>query len=317
MEPIFLEPVYKHNVWGGYKISQELKEMQKMQIAESWEVAANKNGDSIVKNGVFKGKTLKEIFRNKEIRISIFGQNCRKMKKFPLLIKFIDAKQNLSVQVHPNNFYARKFEQDTGKTEMWYIIDCKEDAKIICGLKDSINSKKDLENINKDSILQHLNYIPIKKGDAIFIDAGTIHAIMEDTLICEIQQNSDLTYRVYDWGRNDKSRVLHLKKAKKVINLRKKLNIKHCSNQKNTIEKIFHNHFFCVDKINIEDKLYCKSNKKTFQAMNVIKGVGKITFNGKSYEIKAGTSFLIPANLGKYMLEGDLKILMSYISKKI
>ena len=316
MEPIFFEPIYKYNVWGGNRISESLKNIEKMQIGESWEIAANKNGNSIIKNGAFEGKTLKDVFDDKKNRVKLFGENCKKLQKFPLLIKFIDAKENLSVQVHPNNFYAKKLEKDTGKTELWYIMDCKENANIICGLKSDIKSKKDLDKLNQDTILEHLNYVPIKKGDSIFINAGTVHAIMADTLICEIQQNSDLTYRVYDWGRNDKSRILHLRKSKKVINLKSKLQIKEDLEKKNSIKPICRSKFFNIDKINVSDELTLKSSKLTFQAVNVIKGKGRMVCKDKTYEIAKGESFIIPSNLGNYLLKGNMEILMSYIGKK-
>lgn len=309
MEPIFFEPLYKHNVWGGYKISEQLKNIDKTQMGESWEISANKNGICTIKNGEFKGKNLKEVFDDKKVRVEVFGEHCRKMKKFPLLIKFIDAQENLSVQVHPSNFYAKNMEKDTGKKEMWYVLDCKKNSKIIYGFNDKVKSKKDLKDVNEDNILSFINYVPIKKGDAIFIDSGTIHSIMGETMVCEIQQNSDITYRVYDWGRNDKNRPLHLKRAKKVINVNSKANVKNFANTEKQTQKVFYNKFFSTDKIKIDGENNYKSNKNSFQAITVMEGNGRIICNGKSYEIKKGDSFLIPAKLGKYTLEGNLELL--------
>lgn len=317
MEPIFFNPIYKHNVWGGFKISQTLKNIPKEQIGESWEIAANKNGSSIIKNGEFKNKTLNDVFKEEKVRISVFGEYCKKMKRFPLLIKFIDAKENLSVQVHPNNFYAKRLEKDIGKTELWYILDCKENANIICGFKNNIRTKEDLNDLKENEILNSLNYIPIKKGDAIFIEAGTVHAIMADTLICEIQQNSDITYRVYDWDRNDKSRPLHIKKSKKVINIKNKVKVINNICVNNEKIKISHQKFFYIDKINVNGRFAYSSYQKTFQAINVIQGNGTLEYNTNKYTVKQGDSFIIPATLGKYIMKGNMEIIMSYIGKKV
>ena len=309
MELIFFEPLYKYNVWGGYQISQKLKAMQKTKIGESWEISANEHGDCKIKNGEFKEKTLSEIFAIDKIRIDIFGEHCKKMKRFPILIKFIDADENLSVQVHPNNFYAKKLENGNGKKEMWYIMDCKEGNNIIYGFNDLVKTKKDLSNVNAENILNFLNYVPIKKGDAIFVNSGTIHSIMGGTLLCEIQQNSDITYRVYDWDRNNKSRPLHLKKAKQVINLKNKLKIKNMEETDEEVQKVFYNKYFKTDKIIVQAKTSFKSNPKSFQAINIIEGEGQVICNDKSVDIKKGDSFLVPAKLGEYIISGNLELL--------
>ena len=309
MELIFFEPLYKYNVWGGYQISQKLKDMQKTKIGESWEISANEHGDCKIKNGEFKEKTLSEIFAIDKIRIDIFGEHCKKMKRFPILIKFIDADENLSVQVHPNNFYAKKLENGNGKKEMWYIMDCKEGNNIIYGFNDLVKTKKDLSNVNAENILNFLNYVPIKKGDAIFVNSGTIHSIMGGTLLCEIQQNSDITYRVYDWDRNNKSRPLHLKRAKQVINLKNKLKIKNMEETDEEVQKVFYNKYFKTDKIIVQTKTNFKSNPKSFQAINIIEGEGQVICNDKSVDIKKGDSFLVPAKLGEYIISGNLELL--------
>ncbi len=192
------------------------KQSNHNKIAESWEISANESGMSIVKNGKLKGKNLKELFADMKFKKEIFGRNSLKFSEFPILIKFIDANKNLFVQVHPDYKIARKIENSQGKSELWYVVDCNENSKIICGIK---RKKFDLDKaLTNDTILDKLNYINIKKGDNIFIKAGTIHAILEGSLICEIQQNSNITYRIYDWNRHDcngKPRELHIDKAKK------------------------------------------------------------------------------------------------------
>lgn len=310
MEPIFLEPVYKYNIWGGNKIS-EIKDIEEKRIGESWEIAANSNGTNIIKNGNFAGLSLIELFNIKELRKLIFGKYCIKAQRFPLLIKIIDAKENLSVQVHPNNYRAKKMEKDSGKTELWYILDCEEDGKIICGLK----SKKNIK-LTKDNIKDNINYLPIEKDAFVLMEAGTIHAILKNTLIYEIQQNSDITYRVYDWDRDDENRKLHLKKTRRVTNYKKQGKLIKSPNSEG-INNICHNKYFCVDKIIVNKKYEHETNLKSFQAFNVIKGEGKLIVNDIEYEIKSGTSFILPAKLGKYKISGNLELLKTYLSKKI
>lgn len=203
-ELIFLEPFYKDYIWGGDRLKTYLnKNTPYEKTAESWEVSTNEDGKSTIKNGEYIGKTIDDIFYS-EKREEVFGTKSKDLDKFPLLVKFIDAKTNLSVQVHPDDDYAKRVEGSLGKTEMWYIMDCKPEAKLICGLKEGVKQES-LEGIlRSDNVSEYLNFIDIEKGDYIYIPAGTIHAILGGILICEIQQNSNLTYRVYDWGRTRK-----------------------------------------------------------------------------------------------------------------
>lgn len=227
-------------------------------IAESWEISANENGMSIVKNGEFKEKSLKELFADMNLKKEIFGKKLLKFSESPILIKFIDANRNLSIQVHPDDKIARKSENSQGKSELWYVVDCNENSKIICGIK---KKEFDLDKaLSNDTILDKLNYINIKKGDNIFIKAGTIHAILEGTLICEIQQNSDITYRIYDWNRLDchgNPRELHIAKAKKTIKFNNKIKLKH-SNFDRINSKIISNKYFKTDLLNIKIKQVVK-----------------------------------------------------------
>ncbi len=313
MEPIFLKAIYKHNVWGGYNISEKLKNIPKIQIGESWEVSANQNGDTVILNKEYEGKTLSKLFQEKENRVKIFGTKTKDLDRFPLLVKYIDANENLSVQVHPNDFYAKKLENGVGKTELWHILDCKKDAKIICGLKEDITTKEEFSNLTENEIINHLKYLSINKGDTICIKAGTIHAIMKNTLLCEIQQNSDITYRVYDWNRNDENRPLHLKQAKEVVDIKSRGETVKDKECKNKIYNLCHNEYFYVDKVKIDGKFFYSSNKDSFQILNIVKGNGILKKNQKEYELKLGESILIPAMLGEYEIEGNIDILISYI----
>lgn len=315
MEILFCNPIYKDYIWGGKRLKEEFNKKTPYDItAESWEISANENGKTIIKNGELKGKDLKEIYENKKYKGDIFGTKCLKLDKFPLLIKFIDAKQNLSVQVHPNDEYAKQNENDSGKTEMWYIIDCKREGKLICGTKD-IKSKKELEKIIKSGdIKNYLQYIDIEKGDSIYIPSGTIHAILADTLICEIQQNSNLTYRVYDWDRIDSfgnKRQLHIEKAIDVIDFNSET--KKVKSENKTVQNLVNSEYFKVDRIKIDGEYQDKSSIETFYCINVIEGTGKIINNTNTFKIQKGDSFVVPATLGDYKIVGNLTILKSYI----
>ncbi len=315
MDIIFLEPVFKDYIWGGQKLKQIFKKNTPYDItAESWEISTNKNGVNKIINGEYKDKYLNEIFEEKNLRTKIFGTKCAEMQDFPLLIKYIDAKQNLSVQVHPDDEYARKYENDFGKNELWYIMDCPENAKLVCGLNENVTRENLNDIVRSEKINENLRYIDIEKGDSIYIPSGTIHAILSDTLVCEIQQNSDLTYRIYDWDRVDKngnSRQLHINKAIDVIDLNSK--VKTIKSQNDNYKNLLDSEFFKVDKITINNEYLSNSSEETFYAINVVEGGGKVFSNNKEYVINCGDSFIIPAQLGKFKIDGKMIILVSYM----
>ena len=310
-EPLFMEPIYKDYIWGGTRLKEYLKkDVETDTVAESWEISTNNAGLSKIQTG----QTLKELFEDETVKEEIFGTKTKDMKEFPLLIKFIDAKDNLSVQVHPDDEYALKYENDKGKTEMWYVMDCDEDAKIICGIKKNIKQEEISKTIHEGKIREILNEVAIHKGDVIFIPSGTIHAILKGTLICEIQQNSNLTYRVYDWdrvGNDGKPRELHIEKAIDVIDVETKPRIVHTIGEENKM--IVENEFFKVERIVVDKEYRDKSNEETFYAMNILEGSGKIEANNKEYDLSKGDSILIPANIGKYVIRGRMQLLKSYI----
>ncbi len=316
MEILFFEPVCKDYIWGGTRLKSIFKkEFSSSVVAESWEISANEDGVTKILNSSIKHKNLKELFSDIEQRCNIFGDKTKDMEKFPLLIKLIDANSNLSVQVHPNYEYAKKYENDIGKDEMWYIIDCEPNAQIIYGLKENVK-QEDVEGIIRNNqIKENIKYVNIQKGDAVYIPAGTIHAILGNTLICEIQQNSNLTYRVYDWDRKDKNgraRDLHIDKAIDVIDVTKKPYIVHSQNKKNI--DLIKSEFFNVKKITVEKEYKGETSKETFYTMNITEGHGTIYTNEKQYNIKKGDSFLMPSRLGKFIIKGNLEILRTSIA---
>lgn len=221
MAVLKLTPAFKDYLWGGTRLRDDFqKDCDFDKIAESWELSCHKDGPSTIANGEFKGLTLSEYID--KAGKSVLGTDCEKFENFPILIKLIDAKDNLSVQVHPDNEYAQRVEGEYGKTEMWYIVDCDEGATLLYGFKDTITKDEFAQRIADNTLLEVTNAVPVKKGDVFFIQAGTLHAIGKGILIAEIQQNSNTTYRIYDYGRvgkDGKPRELHVEKAKDVTDL--------------------------------------------------------------------------------------------------
>lgn len=303
-EPLFFIPIYKSIIWGGDKIKKELNRKIDLNIiGESWELSAHKNDISILSNN--KNINLLDLFNNKEIKEDIFGTKCNNLDKFPLLIKFIDANSNLSIQVHPDDNYAKINENDSGKNEVWYVMDCNNDTNIIYGLNDKAKGISNKEIVN--NITNYINYEPIKKGDLISIPAGTIHSILSGTFICEIQQSSDITYRVYDWNRG---RELHIDKAIDVINPNTNKKIINCNNIEGNI---YSSNNFNVDMININSSNKFISSKESFTVYIVVEGSGIIESNNYQKKLEKGSLFLIPSNLGEYNLSGNMRLLKVYL----
>ena len=201
---------------GGQKLITDFnKKTQLSKAAESWELSTHKDGESVVATGSFKGLKLSEYIKENG-NAECIGKKAAKFDFFPMLIKLIDAKDKLSIQVHPDDEYALRREGEYGKTEMWYIVDCEEGAYIYYGVKQEITKDELADRIKNNTLTDVLNKVPVKRGDVFFIPAGTIHAICAGILICEIQQNSNTTYRIYDYDRRDANgnpRQIHVEKA--------------------------------------------------------------------------------------------------------
>ncbi|MDR1906523.1 MAG: class I mannose-6-phosphate isomerase [Clostridiales bacterium] len=217
--PLVLSPVYKDYIWGGAKLKEKWGKNTKLDIvAESWELSLHEDALSRIKNGCYKGQTLLEVL---EFHPDLAGKKCLSFQKFPTLIKLIDSKQNLSVQVHPSDRYARLNEHGYGKSEVWFILEAEKSAGIYFGFKKDTDKKEIEERIRDNTLVEILNFVPVTPGDVFMINAGTVHAIGKGITLAEIQQNSNITYRVYDYGRVDKDgkpRDLHIQKALEVLN---------------------------------------------------------------------------------------------------
>lgn len=289
-----LIPECKDYVWGGNKLKEAYgKISEKTLVAESWELSFHKDGLTKTENGL----ALTTQLTKEEL-----GSNLSGFEFFPVLNKFIDAKQNLSVQVHPSDAYALKNENSFGKTEMWYIVEAEEGAGIYLGFNRDVTSEEYKRAIEQNKLTELLNFYKVKAGECYFIPAGTVHAIGAGCLIYEIQQNSNLTYRVYDYGRG---RELHIEKALTVSNLNKHENI--------TLkgEALGVSKYFTVTKLLCAQKRDLQTDGKTFHCLTVVKGEGKI----EGLLVKKGDSIFVPANYGKYTLTGDMEVIMTQIRK--
>jgi mannose-6-phosphate isomerase len=318
--PLFFEPDYKERVWGGTLLKDKMnKNIPYEHTGESWEVACHDNGDSVISNGVFKGKTLKNIL--KDYSKEILGYEMANKDKFPLLIKFIDAKDKLSVQVHPEDEYAMKVENgELGKSEAWYILDAKPGAKLIAGLKDNVSKENFVKALDEGNLEEVLNEIEVKVGDVINIPAGFVHAIEDGILLAEVQQNSDTTYRVYDWNRvglDGNMRELHIEKSLDVIDFQGK----HCKdvakglsikNGDNEIIYYVANKYFSLEKVILKGTMTSNTKNKFFIYMCVA-GSGKVIYNNTEYDFKIGDTFMMPASLLEYELKGEAQLVKTYI----
>lgn len=304
MELIFFEPVFKEMIWGG----DNLKKVYDYQIpsentGECWAISAHENGDCTILNGKYSGMKLSELYSSNR---ELFGNI--NYDKFPLLIKILDAKDDLSIQVHPNDEYANLNENGSfGKTECWYILDCKEDASIIIGHNAKTKAEM-VDMINEGRWNDFIREIPIKKGDFFQIEPGTLHAIKNGTMILETQQSSDITYRVYDYDRlqNGVKRPLHIEKSIDVISVPfvEYENIPFDENDE--IKKLCTSKFYDVYKIDIDGSKEIDI-KAPFLNVSIIDGEGNI--DGVS--IKKGMHFIVPNGYGKFELVGNLSLIIS------
>ncbi|MEE1006704.1 MAG: type I phosphomannose isomerase catalytic subunit [Acutalibacteraceae bacterium] len=318
MYPLLLKPAVKDYLWGGTRLKTEYKyETDKDIAAEAWVLSCHKDGADTVENGSLAGKTLAEVIAlwgDKAI-----GKKAAAFPYFPLLIKLIDAKDRLSVQVHPDDKYALEKEGEFGKTEMWYVVDCDEGAELIYGFNREV-SKEELERRIKDNTLQEIcNYVPVHKGDVFFISAGTLHAIGAGILIAEVQQNSNTTYRVSDYGRlgaDGKPRPLHIEKALEVTS-RTQPSVPYGNvgetRQENfgSVRKLASCDLFTAELLSLDGETEL-SLGDSFISLLVLKGELNVAWDGGSISAKKGGSIFIPADL-EVKISGKAEILYSRV----
>lgn len=313
MQPLFLQPVFKERIWGGTELRETFGyDIPSERTGECWAISAHPHGPSVVKNGPFAGKTLDKLWKEQP---ELFGNPMKEV--FPLLTKILDAQKDLSVQVHPDDAYAQAYENgELGKTECWYIVDCKEDAEIVFG--HNADTKEELtRKINEGRWDELLRRTKIQPGDFFYVPSGTVHALCEGTLVLETQQSSDATYRLYDYGRRDDKgnlRELHLDKSIDVINIPHrdpKVSPWVVKNENVTATTFVQSDFFSVYKWDI-------SGRNTFSfghrygLISAIDGEGSLTHNGESYLITKGENLIIPADMGEFAIDGSCRLIVSH-----
>ncbi len=305
MKPLKMTPVFKDYLWGGNKLKDRFgKQSPYEKTAESWEIASHKNGES-----TYDGIPLSELVKTHKERL--LGDKIYKDDdtKFPLLIKFIDAKDNLSIQVHPDDKYAFENENgELGKTEMWYVLDAEPGAKLIYGFKQNTTKEQFEKAIKENTLLDFVNSVECKKGDCFFIPSGMLHAIGKGLLIAEIQQNSDTTYRVYDYNRKDaqgNTRPLHIDKAIDVTNLNKT----DVSNNQTKDGILVKCDYFTTEKITVNGTKSFDVDKARFETLIICEG--SVNING--IDCVEGDSLLVPAYIGAIEMSGNAVILRSYL----
>lgn len=321
--PFKFEPIYKDYIWGGRNLERLGKALPDGNIAESWEVSCYPEACSIISNGEYKGLLLKDVV--KMLGNEIIGNMLDKkyIERFPLLVKFIDANDKLSVQVHPDDEYAAKYENgESGKNEMWYILNAKPDAGLIYDVVPGTTKTSFMRLLEENSIESCLNYIEVAGGDVINIPAGVVHAIGEGIMLIEIQQSSNLTYRIYDYDRIDKNgtkRPLHIKQAMEVIDFNSQgrkgkfegLEVS-CGTNCTKSYKIA-NRYFSVESYDIEGEVWENANGNRFCIYICYGGKGEISYTGGTLGISAGESVFMPAAIGKYSLRGQFKCVKTYV----
>jgi mannose-6-phosphate isomerase len=313
-EPLFLEPVFKERIWGGTELKSQFGyEIPSDSTGEAWVISAHPNGQSKIKSGSFKGMSLGELWNENR---TLFGNY--KGNTFPLLTKILDANKDLSAQVHPDDMYAQENENgELGKTECWYVIDCKEDAEMVFGHQ-AKTREEFMEAANIGDWERLLRKVKVKPGDFFYVPSGTIHALCEGTLVLETQQNSDTTYRVYDYNRTDSEgnkRELHLDKAIEVATIPHvdiKTKVKVDKKMNSQITTYVRNEFFTVQKWDVNGLDTFKQDQP-FLLVSVLEGKGVINKKDDSYSIAKGDHFILPNGFGDFVIEGKVQMIVSYI----
>ena len=319
MKILKLTPAIKDYIWGGTRLSKEFDYVTFTdRQAEAWVLSCHSAGECVIENGDFKGRTLSDVLKNEGK--DYLGKNCERFEEFPILIKLIDALDNLSVQVHPDDEYALRVEGEYGKTEAWYIVDCEDGAEIIYGFKKDITKEEFRKSIEDNTLLAYVNRVQVKMGDIYFIEAGTLHAICKGILLAEVQQNSNTTYRVYDYGRlqNGKPRELHVDKAIDVTST-KALD---CSGTPmgERLEKdgyaetlLTKCELFTVKRLEIEERAVLTADESSFVSLLCLDGNGVVMHDDTCITLYKGESLFVPANFGEFEILGNLTVIESRV----
>ena len=321
MQPMKLQPAVKGYVWGGTRLHKEFDlpmPEDKDRLAEAWVLSCHPDGENIIQNGKFEGRTLSDVLANEGKAFA--GTHAAAFDFFPVLIKLIDASDNLSVQVHPSDAYALSHEGQLGKTEAWYILDCADDAEIIYGFARELTKEDFRTAIETNTLLDKVHRVKVKKGELYFIPSGTLHAICKGILLAEVQQNSNVTYRVYDYGRlvDGKPRDLHVEKALDVTNLvpmengGKPLGT---PQQKDgfTETLLTRCEYFTAYGLDIEEKAELTVDGTSFVSLVGLDGNAVVMHDDNALTLYKGESIFLPAGLGKVEILGKAQVLLTRV----
>lgn len=317
IKTVKLIPALKETIWGGQRLKALYGGEEMQNIAESWVLSCHDAGACVICGGESEGKTLARAIR--EADENVLGAHCG-ADGFPVLIKLIDAADRLSVQVHPDNEYARVHENENGKTECWYILDCDEGAELIFGMADALTKEQFAACIRDNALLEHVRRVKVHKGDVAFIPAGTLHAIGKGILLAEVQQSSDTTYRVYDYGRlqNGKPRELHVEKAVEVTDLTPATAslapmgaLQHKDGWDETL--LVHCAYFNLYRETVQTEYRDFCDETSFVSLVVTEGSGVYCDGDCRYDIKKGDSLFIPAGTGAFTVTGNAEILKTTV----
>lgn len=317
--PLKMQPCYKDYLWGGGRLKAEYGKKDAPDItAESWELTANAGGMSVVAAGELQGKTLMEL--GQLDHDGFWGKDCPK-ERFPVMVKLIDSREDLSVQVHPSDDTALAELGQQGKAEMWYVVDCHPKATIHLGFSRKVTPEEFRKRAENGTICQVLNRVRISKGDVFYIVPGTIHAIGKGTIIAEIQQNSNTTFRVYDFCRKDaagQERELHIDQAQRVLNYQPIIPEECKANNVGifpgfTVTEMYSCEYFRAFRVDVTEEVAFRCDGATFHHLLCVGGSGEIIHNGISYPFRRGGSYFLPAKLGEYKIVGNCKMLFTKI----
>ena len=319
MRPAKMIPYISSTIWGGTRLIEEYGvRTDKENAAEAWVLSCHPNGCGVLSGGEFDGKTLRSVY---EADRSICGTRGAKFSEFPILIKFIDARDNLSIQVHPAEDYARRVENGAGKTECWYILDCDADAELALGFKKEIDRETFRSSIEDNTLMDYVQKVKVHKGDFFFIEAGTLHAICKGVLLAEVQQNSDTTYRVYDYdrrGADGKPRQLHVEKAVDVTETVPYSPVEPTEADKARFETAQKKlltvcELFSVCHVDCADSYTDTATDESFVSLLVLEGSGTFTCGDTAFSLQKGESVFIPASSGTFTVKGKIELLETRI----
>ena len=316
--PLQFEPILKERIWGGEKLKTLLhKPITSTITGESWELSTVEGEVSIVANGELKGKSLTELINSFPDEILGTAVHIRFGKQFPLLFKYLDAREDLSIQVHPNDELAKKRHNSFGKTEMWYIMQADDNARIIVGFKENSNADEYLENLKNKTLLSILDNVKVQSGDVFFLETGTVHTIGAGIVVAEIQQTSDITYRLYDFDRvdaNGNTRELHVDLALDAINYNKVESKKSYTTNSNQSNSVVDCPYFTTNYIPLDGAISVSKSRESFTVYMCVEGSFEIEYNNSKTQYIKGDTVLIPAAMNAFILNGKASILEIYIS---